>query len=68
VEIFGRFDLVLIDFSIILAAIDLHRLHQISIWDALILQAARRANCQVVYTEDLQTGRKLDGVEIVNPF
>jgi predicted nucleic acid-binding protein len=68
VEIFGLFDLVLIDLPVILAAIDLHRLHQISIWDTLILQAARQASCKIVYTEDLQNGRTLDGLEIVNPF
>lgn len=68
VEIFARFDLVQIDLPDILAAIDLHRLHQFSIWDSLILQAARQANCKIVYTEDLQEGRKLDGLEIVNPF
>lgn len=68
VEIFAGFDLVLIDLSDILAAIDLHRLHQFSIWDALILRAARQGSCQVVYSEDLQAGRRLDGLEIVNPF
>ena len=41
---------------------------EFSIWDSLILQAARQANCKIVYTEDLQEGRKLDGLEIVNPF
>jgi predicted nucleic acid-binding protein len=68
VEIFGRFDLVLIDLPDILAAIDLHRLHQFSIWDALILHAARQGSCKVVYSEDLQAGRRLGGLEIVNPF
>jgi predicted nucleic acid-binding protein len=68
VEIFSRFDLVRIDLPDILAAIDLHRLHQFSIWDALILHAARQANCTIVYSENLQDGRKLGGLEIVNPF
>jgi predicted nucleic acid-binding protein len=68
VEIFAGFDLVLIDLPDILAAIDLHRLHRFSIWDALILHAARQASCKIVYSEDLQAGRILDGLRIVNPF
>ena len=68
VALFSRLDLVQIDLPLILSAIDLHRLHQFSIWDALIVRAALLANCRVLYSEDLQTGRKIDGLEIVNPF
>lgn len=68
VEIFSRFDLVRIDLDDILAAIDLHRLHQISFWDSLIIRAALRSGCSILYSEDLQTGRRIEGLEIVNPF
>lgn len=67
-EIFGRFELVRIGFEDILAAIDLHRVHQLSFWDALIVRAALLAGCSVLFSEDLQTGRKIEGLEIVNPF
>lgn len=59
---------VQIDPPLILAAIDLHRLHQLSIWDALIVQAAAAAGCRELLTEDLQPGARLAGVEVVNPF
>jgi predicted nucleic acid-binding protein len=52
----------------VLAAIDLHRLHQLSFWDALIVRSAIKSGCRRIYTEDLQHGRRYDGVEIVNPF
>jgi len=52
----------------LLAAIDLYRLHEIAIWDALIVRAALASGCRVLYTEDLQHGRTFDGLEIVNPF
>jgi predicted nucleic acid-binding protein len=52
----------------LLAAIDLNRLHQLSIWDALIVRAAMASGCRILYTEDLQHGRSFDGVEIVDPF
>lgn len=52
----------------ILAAIDLHRLHRISYWDALIIRAAKRGGCTILLTEDMRHGQAIDGVRIVNPF
>ncbi len=52
----------------LLAAIDLHRLHGLSIWDALVVRSALVTGCRVLYTEDLQHGRSFDGLRIVNPF
>jgi predicted nucleic acid-binding protein len=40
----------------------------ISFWDALIVVAAARSGATVLYTEDLNHGQKLLGVQIVNPF
>ncbi len=68
VELFGHFNVFRIGLDDILAAIDLHRLHQFSFWDALVVRAALRSGCSVLFSEDLQTGRKIDGLEIVNPF
>jgi predicted nucleic acid-binding protein len=52
----------------VIAAIKLHRLTQISFWDASIVHAARLAGAAVLYTEDLQPGAALGGVQVVNPF
>lgn len=52
----------------ILAAIDIHRIHGFSYWDALILRMAKQTGCRVLLTEDLQHGQVFDGVRIVNPF
>lgn len=68
VELLAEFDLVALDLDDILAAIDLHRLHGFSLWDALVLRAAKEAACTVLLSEDLQPGRVIDGVQIVNPF
>ena len=68
VELFSRFNLVLVDIPDVLAATDLHIVHGISFWDSLILAAARRAGCRVLYSEDLQSGASFEGVQIVNPF
>lgn len=68
VELFARIDVVQVGLPIILRAIDLHRLHTLAFWDSLIIAAAQEARCRVLFSEDLQTGRRFDGVEIVNPF
>lgn len=52
----------------VIAAIEIHRLRQISIWDALIVKAAILGGASVLYTEDLQHGSTISGVKIVNPF
>lgn len=67
-ELFGHFDVVQITPADILSAIDLHRLHALSFWDALIVHAARSAKCRVLYTEDLAHDAVIDGVRIKNPF
>lgn len=68
VELLAEFDVVAPDVADILAAIDLHRLHGFSFWDALILRSAKQAGCRVLLTEDLQDRQEVDGVRIVNPF
>lgn len=68
VQLFATLEVVQVDVGLILGAVDLHRLHAISFWDALILQAAGRAGCEVLLTEDLQAGRAISGLRIVDPF
>jgi predicted nucleic acid-binding protein len=65
---FARFDLALVGFEDILAAIDLHRLHGFSPWDALAVWAATRSGCSVLYSEHLQAGQRIEGLEIGNSF
>src|SRR5258708_26045390 len=45
-------------------AIDLHLLHSISFWDALIVRCASAAGCVRLLTEDLNHGQRIDGVQI----
>ena len=68
VELLAEFDVAAPDVGDILAAIDLHRLHQLSFWDALVLRSAKQAGCSVLLSEDFQASREIDGVRIVNPF
>lgn len=68
VELLGRLDVVTIDPAMILDAIDLHRLHSLSFWDALIVQAAAASGCRRLLTEDMQSGQTIAAVKIENPF
>jgi len=68
VRLYARFETVGASAAAALEALDLHTLHQISFWDALIVQAARQSGCVQVLTEDLQAGAVIGGVRIVNPF
>ena len=68
VELLAEFDVATPEIADILAAIDLHRLHGMSFWDALVLRSAQQSGCGVLLTEDMQDAREMDGVRIVNPF
>jgi predicted nucleic acid-binding protein len=56
------------DYAAIRAAAELSSAHSFSFWDALIIVAASRSGAKVLYSEDLQDGRTVLGVKIVNPF
>ena len=54
--------------ALVLGAIDLTRLVSLSFWDALIVEAARSAACELLLSEDLQHGQVIAGVRVINPF
>jgi predicted nucleic acid-binding protein len=52
----------------VLQGLELAARHQLSGWDALVVQAALQAGCDTLFTEDLQTGRRFGTLSVVNPF
>lgn len=50
------------------AAVALARQHRFGFYDSLILASALEAGCDTLLTEDLQAGRRIEGLTIVNPF
>jgi predicted nucleic acid-binding protein len=48
--------------------LDIAERHRFSICDALIVAAAVRAGCAILYTEDLQQGQVIEKLQIRNPF
>ena len=65
---YRRFEVVPTSPDLIAGAIDLHVLHGISFYDALIVQAAATGGCQRVLSEGMQHGALIAGVRIENPF
>lgn len=68
VAVYAAWPVVQVDVPLILGASELAERHTLSFWDALIVEAARRVGASDLATEDLQAGRRLGGVRIVNPF
>jgi predicted nucleic acid-binding protein len=65
---FRNMEIVQVDLGIIEQGIDISLLSQISFWDSLIIAAAEHANCEMIYTEDLNDTQTIRGIKIVNPF
>jgi predicted nucleic acid-binding protein len=68
IELLTELNVIVLSAADVLAAADLHLLDKISFWDALIVRAASKSGCDILLTEDMQHGRFVDGVKIVNPF
>ena len=65
---FSRLPLVRTDEAMVLSAIARSRASSFSFWDALIVEAALKADADRLLTEDLQHGQTIDGMRIENPF
>jgi len=60
--------LMVIDYAAIRAAVGVADQAKLSFWDALVVVAAARAGAAVLYTEDLNHGQEILGVQVNNPF
>lgn len=68
VDSYTAWPVVQVDPTLIVAASALEERHQFSFWDALIIEAARRGGATRLVSEDLQSGRRIAGLVIENPF
>lgn len=48
--------------------LSIHGKYQISLWDAMIVAAAKKSEADQLLTEDLNHGQDYGGVRIINPF
>ena len=54
--------------AIINKASEFARAHQMQLWDCVVCAASADAGAKVLITEDMQDGRVLDGLRLMNPF
>jgi predicted nucleic acid-binding protein len=68
VALYATWPVVQVDVGLILDATALEERARLSFWDALIVEAARRAGAERLVSEDLQAGGSIAGIAIENPF
>ena len=54
--------------ELVLQAVSLKERYDVGFYDSLMLSAANKAKCDVIYTEDLNSGQKYGAVTAINPF
>jgi predicted nucleic acid-binding protein len=54
--------------AIVNKAAELAHAHHMQFWDCVVCAASAEAGAKVLITEDMQDGRILDGLRLVNPF
>jgi predicted nucleic acid-binding protein len=52
----------------LLRSCQIHRQHKVSWWDALIINSAVELGCDILWSEDLDAGRRYRSLIIRNPF
>ena len=68
VNALARLPVVATDAALVVAAVETSRRHRLSLWDSLIVQAAKIYGCGQILSDDLQTGVTIEGVTVVDPF
>jgi len=63
-----EFEVVLWSPGLVSRALDIRERNKFAWYDCLIVAAALEAECDVLYTEDLQHGQRIEGLTVVNPF
>ncbi|MDZ7590638.1 MAG: PIN domain-containing protein [Rubrivivax sp.] len=56
------------DLALVSAALEGSIARQLSIWDAMVVEAALRAEAHTLYSEDFSHGQRFGSLTVVNPF
>jgi|ERR1043165_2116675 predicted nucleic acid-binding protein len=54
--------------AVINKASEFARAHQMQLWEGVVCAASADAGAKVLITEDMQDGRVVDGLRLINPF
>ena len=61
-------DVVRPDRTLVLRALQVYQRYGLQYYDSMIIAAAERGGCERVYSEDMGSGQRYFGIEVVNPF
>jgi predicted nucleic acid-binding protein len=68
VEQWRRFKVQETTLGLLDLGLEIEARHRFNFWDCMIIAAARAQGCGVLWTEDMDDGRIVDGIRIANPF
>jgi predicted nucleic acid-binding protein len=68
VRAFSRFPIVPGTTELVMEGLQLRRSTNYSMWDCMIIAAAKAGGCDTLLSEDMDDGRTVHDVTIVNPF
>jgi predicted nucleic acid-binding protein len=60
--------LIVPDEGIVRRAVETHASYGLHFYDGMIVAAAERAGCLMIWSEDLNAGQKYFGIAVANPF
>lgn len=60
--------LIVPDSELVRRAVEAHLSYGIHLYDGMIVAAAERAECERIWSEDLNSGQKYFGITVENPF
>ena len=52
----------------LLHASEIEERYRLSFWDSLIVASAHEAGAERILSEDFQSGRRIEGILVENPF
>jgi len=67
-DLYEQFELVQVTPAIIRAGLDLQQTRSVSFFDSIVLASAHAAGCNVIWSEDMNTGEVINGMQMTNPF
>ena len=67
-DLFEQFEVVQVTPAIIRAGLDLQQIRKLAFFDSMVLASAHAAGCNVIWSEDMNTGEVINGMTISNPF
>jgi predicted nucleic acid-binding protein len=67
-KVFMQLNVVYPSYDFISTGLNISATNKYSFYDSLIISAAFKSSCSILFTEDMQHGQKIQNLRIENPF